>query len=238
MEQIQPYKKHIYWLQESQEADLREELQQQNRKLKTAKGIVCTPLDRINKIASVPPSVWDETCSRQGSWYRQSKRNGQFLIVSSFELKNFEKYRSAILTESDFVPPRLATDEDTEALFQDEALSKSMPEEWTNVQETEKRIYLRWARRLGAAPPDYEALYRAHTANHANFIHPRFFIEDSRGPIPYSINLSAWLCSCCVELFQVLGSHYHKKLVAPCPGATIFARLKPNRYLLVENTEG
>jgi len=37
-----------------------------------------------------------------------------------------------------------------------------------------------------------------------------------------------------MELFQVLGVEFHGKLVAPCPGATIFARLKPNRYPLVE----
>lgn len=70
--------------------------------------------------------------------------------------------------------------------------------------------------------------------NHANFINPHFFVEDEGGVIPYSIDKSAHLCSCCVELFQVLGGEFHRKLVAPCPGATIFARLKPNRYLLVE----
>ncbi|MCJ7808771.1 MAG: hypothetical protein MUP26_00780 [Desulfobulbaceae bacterium] len=231
------YKKHIYWLKASQEARLREELLQQNIKLKKAKGIVCAPLDRINKIASVSPIVWNSTCARQGSWYRQSERNGQFLIVSSFELKGYEKDRSAMITETTFEPPKLATKEDTEELFQDEKLRERMPEAWKKVQEMEKRIYLRWARRLGAEPSDYEALYHSHTANHANFIHPRFFIEDSHGLIPYSINRTAWLCSCCVELFQVLGGEYHKKLVAPCPGATIFARLKPDKYLLVENTE-
>ncbi len=231
------YKKHIYWMKASQEARLGEELLRQNIKLKKAKGIVCTPLDRINKIASVSPAVWSETCARQGSWYRQSERNGQFLIVSSFELKGYEKERSAIITETNFEPPKLATGKEIAELFQEEKLKENMPEEWAKVQEIEKRIYLRWSRRLGAEPADYDALYRSHTVNHANFIHPRFFMEDSRGPIPYSINRSAWLCSCCVELFQVLGRDYHKKLVAPCPGATIFARLKPDGYLLVENTE-
>jgi len=231
------YKKHIYWLTETQEAQLGEELAKKNSKLKKAKGIVCTPLDRINKIASVSPMVWNETCSRQGSWYRTSDRKGQFLIISSFELKSYEKYRSAIITETDFEPPGPATEEDTDALFRDKKLMEKIPEEWEKVQEMEKRIYLRWARRLGAEPSDYDALYRSHTANHANFINPRFFLEDDHGKIPYSINRSAWLCSCCVELFQVLGRDYHKKLVAPCPGATIFARLKPDRYLLVENTE-
>jgi hypothetical protein len=37
-----------------------------------------------------------------------------------------------------------------------------------------------------------------------------------------------------VELFGVLGGEYKKKLVVPCPGATIFARLKQDRYLLVK----
>ena len=231
------YKKHIYWLDESKEVRLRKELLEQNIKLKQAKGIVCTPLDRISKVASVPPAVWNETCARQGSWYRQSERNGRFLIVSTFELQGFEKNRSAIITETDFEPPKLATEKEIEELFKDEKLRERMPEEWEMVGDMEKRIYLRWARRLGGEPANYEALYHSHTANHANFIHPRFFIEDNRGPIPYSINHSAWLCSCCLELFQVLGRNFHKKLVAPCPGATIFARLKPDRYLLVENTE-
>ena len=109
-----------------------------------------------------------------------------------------------------------------------------MPARWRQVDEIEKRIYLRWAKRLGSSVQDYDQLYRTHTANHANFITPKFFIETSDGIIPYSIDKSAHLCSCCVELFQVLGGKFKKKLVAPCPGATIFARLKPDRYLLVE----
>ncbi|MDQ1336608.1 MAG: hypothetical protein QG552_3558, partial [Thermodesulfobacteriota bacterium] len=99
---------------------------------------------------------------------------------------------------------------------------------------TEKRIYLRWAKRLGSNVEDYDFLYQSHTANHANFIHPRFFVEENGLKIPYSIDRSAHLCSCCVELFQVLGANFERKFVAPCPGATIFARLKPDRYLLVE----
>jgi hypothetical protein len=31
----------------------------------------------------------------------------------------------------------------------------------------------------------------------------------------------------------VLGGKFEKKLVAPCPGAAIFARLQADRYLLV-----
>ena len=234
MKKKDPYIKYVYWMTKTEEASLREELAARNIKLKSAKGIVCTPLDEINKISSVAPDVWDETCCRQGSWYRTSDKNGLYLIVSSFELKEFRDQKAAIISESNFVPPRLASLKDKRALFEDSSLKSRIPEEWKHVEDIEKRIYIRWARRLGSDVQDYDFLYLSHTANHANFINPRFFIRDDNGIIPYSLDRSAHLCSCCVELFQVLGSEYKKKIVAPCPGATIFARLKPDRYLLVK----
>lgn len=229
-----PYCKYVYWISERESEILKEELAAQSIKVKTAKGVVCTPLDVINKVSIVPPQVWNETCGRQGSWYRTSDKNGLYLVVSSFELERHKDRRAAVITESDFVAPRLASLQDKRALYEDEHLIERMPEDWKHVEEVEKRVYLRWARRLGSSVEDYDILYRSHTANHANFIHPRFFVEENGLKIPYSIDRSAHLCSCCVELFQVLGTDFDKKFVAPCPGATIFARLKPDRYLRVE----
>lgn len=234
MKQNLSYIKHIYWFTKEEEAHLREKLATCSIKLKSAKGIVCTPLDAINKITSVAPDIWNDTCNRQGSWYRTSEKNGMYLVVSSFELTNYGDQKAAVITESDFVPPRLASLEDKNILVQDELVKRRIPEEWLHPRESEKKIYLRWARRLGSDVQDYKFLYLSHTANHANFIDPRFFISNGEEIVPYSIDRSAHLCSCCVELFQVLGSQYKKKMVAPCPGATIFARLKPDRYLLVE----
>ena len=213
---------------------LRKALESRNIKLKSAKGIVCTPLDVINKITSVAPEVWDETCGRQGSWYRTSEKNGLYLVVSSFDLEDHRDKKAAIITSSNFAPPRKATLDDKKRLVRDHLLEKRMPKRWQHVEEMEKRIYMRWARRYGSDAENYDFLYLSHTANHANFINPHFFIREGEEIIPYSIERTAHLCSCCVELFQVLGSEYRKKLVAPCPGASIFARLKPDRYLLVE----
>ena len=229
-----PYKKHIYWLTKDQTSQLKARLLSQRIKLKHARGIVCTPLDVINNITSVAPEVWDDTCGRQGSWYRTSHKNGLYLIISSFELDDFEPQKSAVITESDFVLPEPVSPAAIQTLLEDPRLKERMPARWQQVEEMEKRIYLRWAKRLGSPVQDYDQLYRIHTANHANFINPRAFIQTPDGIIPYSIDRSAHLCSCCVELFQVLGSEFRRKLVAPCPGATIFARLKPDRYLLVE----
>ncbi|HUU81668.1 MAG TPA: hypothetical protein VMW90_09485 [Acidobacteriota bacterium] len=233
MTKNRPYKKHIYWLTKHEEARLRNELASRNLRLRSAKGVVCTPLDPINKISSVAPKVWNETCGRKGSWYWTSEKKGLYLVVSSFELEDYREQKAATLTESDFVPPRLATLEDKEALFHDIELKRRVPEEWHHVEETEKRIYLRWARKLGSDLSDYDLLHLSHTANHANFLNPRFFIREDNRIIPYSIDRSAHLCSCCLELFQIIGGEYNKKLVAPCPGATIYALLKPDRYLLV-----
>jgi hypothetical protein len=226
--------KHIYWLTEDEEARLREELARKDMEMVSAKGIVCRPLDGVDEVSSVAPEVWNQTCSRQGSWYRASDKNGLYLVISSFELKGYEDQKAATITESGFDPPRLARQEEKRAMINDPQFDRQVPPAWNEANDTEKRIFLRWARRLGSEARDFEDLHLSHTANHANFIQPRFFVKEKEHIVPYSIDRTAHLCSCCLELFQVIGTQHHKKLVAPCPGATIFGRRKPNRYLLVE----
>ncbi len=228
------YMKHIYWLTGPQVGQLGKELEGSGIKMKQAKGVSCTPLNVINAISCVAPKVWDENCDRQGSWYRASNKNGLHLVVSSFDLKEYKDHKAATVTQSDFTPPRLAGLEEKRAMVSDRGVVPHIPQRWSMVGNWEKRILLRWARRLGSDLKDFDLLYLSHTANHANFIKPLFFIRENEALIPYSIDRSAHLCSACLELFQILGEDYPKKLVAPCPGMTIFARLSPDRYLLVE----
>jgi hypothetical protein len=228
------YIKHIYWLPKEEEAFLREELKAVGVRLKSAKGVSCTPLDETNKISSVSPEVWTKTCARQGSWYMASSKSGLHLIISSFELDRSRYTKGATITKSDFRPPRYADEKAKREMIRDRDFIRRIPAEWQTIREAEKGVYLRWAKRLGSNVEEFDFLYLSHTANHANFIEPRFFIRQEGGLIPYSIDRSAHLCSCCLELFQVLGQEHPRKLVAPCPGATLFARLKPDEYLLVE----
>ncbi|MBN2126092.1 MAG: hypothetical protein JW821_17470 [Deltaproteobacteria bacterium] len=234
MKPPEQYRKHIYWLREEEAISLQGELKERGQAARIARGVVCTPLDERNRISIVPPSVWGETCSRQGSWYRQSDRNPLFLVVSSFGLDSFEEKKEAVITRSDFQPLRQATAEEKAMLVQDPDFAKCIPPEWNRVGEIEKKTYLRWAAKFGSHTTEYDFLFLSHTANHANFLRPRFYIEDQKGPIPYSIDRTAHLCSCCLELFQVLGREHVRKLVRPCPGAALFSRLQPDRYLLVE----
>jgi len=202
--------------------------------LKSGKAVVCPGLDEISKITSVSPEVWSQTCHRQGSWYRKSEKNGQYLIISSLELEGFVQYRQAVITRSDFLLPRPATRVEKQEMVEDQEFQSLLPQEWRVISDREKRIWMRWARRLGSEE-DWDSLFLTHTANHANFIKPRFFMESDNQIIPYSIDMSANLCSCCLELFQVIGTAWRKKLVAPCAGAVLFSRLPKDRYLLVES---
>jgi hypothetical protein len=226
--------KHVYWLTKDEEARLREELVGQDIEMVSVKGVVCRALDGVDEISSVAPEVWNQTCSRQGSWYRASDKNGLYLVISSFELVGYEDKKAATITESDFDPPKLASPEEKRAMILDPEFARQVPPRWKEANDAEKKIFLRWARRLGSEAKDFDDLHMSHTANHANFIRPRFFVKEKEHIIPYSIDRTAQLCSCCLELFQVIGTQYEKKLVAPCPGATIFGRRKPDRYLLVE----
>ena len=205
----------------------------QNIKLKSGKAVVCAGLDEISKIMSVPPDVWDSTCRRQGSWYRNSEKNGKYLIISSFELEGYERFKEAVITQSNFILPRPITREEKKIMVDDEQFKSLVPREWYSITDLEQRIWIRWARKLGSEE-GWDSLFLTHTACHANFIKPQFFIESNGQKIPYSIDRSANLCSCCLELFQVIGDTVPKKLVAPCAGAVIFSRLPKDRYLMVE----
>jgi len=228
------YLKHLYWLTKEEVSLLEEQLAGRGMKMKFAKGVVCTPLDEINKISCVAPEVWDETCARQGSWYRASEKSGLYLVISSFDVEELKEKKAGTIRQVDFHPPKLATLEDKRALVGDAEFDRRVPLRWRKISDVEKRIFLRWAARLGSDTDDFDMLYLSHTANHANFVKPRFFIRDGETITPYSIDRTAHLCSCCLELFQVLGGEHKSKLEAPCPGATIFARLEPDKYLLVE----
>jgi hypothetical protein len=225
--------KHIYWLTEEKEGQLKRTLADRGIKLKSGKAVVCPGLDEITKIISIAPEVWSGTCQRQGTWYKRSAKNGLYLIISSFGLEGFEPYKQAVITRSDFILPNPATRKEKQEMIEDEGFRPSVPKEWYEVSDFEKRLWIRWARRLGSED-DWDTLFLTHTANHANFTKPRFFLEEDGHIIPYSIDRSANLCSCCLELFGVIGEEWKKKLVAPCSGAVVFSRLEKDRYLLVE----
>lgn len=228
------YKKHIYWLTKAARGPLIEEMASRHEKIDSAKGVPCRPLNKSNRLSIVDPEDWNMVCGRQGSWYRSSKRKGLYLVISAFELEGYEDKREGVITIADFIPPELATFEVKKEMIKAPEFMDRVPDEWKDVREKEKEITLRLAKRFGSDVIDYDLLFLSHSANHSNFINPRFYQKDNHEIIPYSIERSAHLCSCCLELFQIIGRRFSKKMVSPCTGAVVYARLQPDQYLLAE----
>lgn len=228
------YRKHVYWLTPEEAALLVRGLEQKGVRVSRARGVVCTPLDERNRISLVVPSVWGENCARPGSWYRASDLNGFHLVVSSFDLEGWRRRKAALITGSGAAPVAAATTEEKWELIRDPGFKRLAPPEWGRVTEIERKLYLRWAARLGSDVKDFSFLQLTHSANHANFVNPRFTVRVGGEDVACSIDRSAHVCSCCLELFQVLGRAHERKLVVPCPGAVVFAGLRQDGFLLVE----
>ena len=70
-------------------------------------------------------------------------------------------------------------------------------------------------------------------AVHANFAHPRYRAGKEFMNAPYSVAESVHIGTCCVELFNLLGTGEDALLVRPCIGSVIVKVLEKNRYYLV-----
>ena len=132
------YLKHIYWLTEAEEVQLRVELDGSKIKMRSAKGVVCTPLDEINRISIVAPKIWNDACARPGSWYRASDKKGLYLVVSSFALNGYEDKKAAIITRSEFNPPRFAETQEKKDMIQDPEFREQVPPQWWRLGKKEK----------------------------------------------------------------------------------------------------
>ncbi len=179
----------------------------------------------------VPPDSWekDSLCKRQLSWYRTSAYVGQILLISSRNLAPWGLKAATLIRDSSFRCRKFPSREEQLTLLDRESYQSSKPDAWDRIDEQEKDRNERWLKVMGIHGKSYEELFITHCANHANFIEPEYFLEDGER-IPYSLGKTTHICSACLEFFNIIGSKWRKKLVAPCPGAVLFAGLSPNRY--------
>jgi hypothetical protein len=137
---------------------------------------------------------------------------------------------------SDLIPDRLPTSSETAELAQSVSLQRKKPRLWDKPHPLEKDFYQRWFERYQAHEPfDFGKILLGHSANHANFIDPKFFIDLNGRKVPYSIADSIHVCSSCLEFFNILGDQWEIKYVIPCIGAVQFAHLQINQYFMVES---
>jgi hypothetical protein len=227
------FRKHIYWLDPVEHGEALEAFRKDKKRVYRAKHTPCQALYPRREVALVEPGIWNLQCSRQGAWYRASHRQGHWLVVTNQPLSEFVPWGHVTL--EDFEPPRSASDRDVVEMLQDDRATEILPEGWGVFSPWEVRSVHAY---LYAAGIDrsLQEVFGYYTANHLNFVFPRFFLQEDQGPlIPYSIQKTALVCSACVEIFGILGEEYPIKYLVPCPGLK-YVKPAPSQVLCVKCT--
>jgi len=233
------YQKFCYWVNSRGLEKVRMDLEEKGTSLTEEVRVPCRVLKESIEIGFVTYSAWDGFCRRRTSWYWKSKKAEKFLIVSNTPL-NFSNVEDPIvITESNFTPYQLPTHEEIFQLVKSKEYRKRKPRIWDQVDPLEKEFYKRWFERNRINEPfDFDKILMSHSANHANFVDPKFLINMDGRKTPYSIADSIHICSSCLEFFNILGEQWTVKYVVPCIGAVQFAHLPIDQYFEVRIQRG
>ena len=228
------YKKCCYWADFQGLKAVREHLEKKGVKLPEEARIPCRVLRTSVEVGYVVPLTWEGFCKRRTSWYLSSEKAGKFLVVSNEPLNLSLLGNPILIMNSDFRPELLPTSSEMSELARSRSFQEVMPRSWNKPDALEKDFYQRWYERYQINEPfDFEKILLSHSANHANFIDPKFFNDMNGRKIPYSIANSIQVCSSCLEFFNILGSQWPVKYVVPCIGAVQFAKLPIDHYFKV-----
>ena len=215
---------------------LRDKLAEKGRRLHRELKSVCAPLAYGDRVAVVPPDTWGriDICKKPLSWYWLSPHAGRHLVISPLDLTEDGFQPGIILRPSPFHPKALPGRAERQALFAKPAVFRGRPVRWEDLAADDPEAIRRWMTLMRIREVRYERLFLDQCANHANFLDPVYFIREGDAVIPYSIGPTQRVCSACLELFNVVGDEFRKKLVVPCPGAVIYGGMPVNRYIEVE----
>lgn len=229
------YQKFCYWVDFHGLRNVRENLEEKEIKLTEEARIPCRVLRTSMEVGYVVPLAWEGFCKRRTSWYLSSEKAGKFLVVSNRPLDLSGPGNPILIMNSDFIPDRLPTSSETAELAQSVSFQREKPRIWDKPDPLEKEFYRRWFERNRVNELfDFDKILVSHSANHANFIDPKFFIDMKGRNIPYSIADSIHVCSSCLEVFNILGNQWPVKYVVPCTGAVQFGHLPMDQYFKVE----
>jgi len=229
------YQKYYLWIDSRKFKRFMEGLKKQGISVMEESRIPCRVLRPSLEMGVVIPSAWDGFCKRRTSWYRQSEKARNFLIVSRSLQRVSDVGNPIVIVDSDLNPDRLPTLEEMASLVKSEEYRKKKPPEWDRPEPPERDFYQRWFERHRENEPfDFDKILLSHSANHANFLDPEYFVTLNGVKAPYSIANGIHVCSSCLEFFNILGNQWPVKYVAPCIGAVQFAHLPMDRYCKVE----
>jgi hypothetical protein len=231
------YQKFCYWVDSHSLKKVREDIEQRGVELDDEVRVPCRVLRSSREIRYLAPPAWDGFCKRRTSWYRSSNKVGKFLVVSNTSLDQLDIGNPIIIKESNFKPNHFPSYEEILELIKSEEYRRLKPNTWEKVEPIEMEFYQTWFERRRANEPfDFNKIFASHSANHSNFIDPKFFVTQNGVISPYSIADSSRVCSSCLEFFNILGEQWPVKYVVPCIGAVQFAHLPMDEYFEVKTT--
>lgn len=230
------YRKYCYWVTPHALVKIRGLLEREGVLLDEEARVPCRVLRPSLGLRVLTSSAWNGFCKRKTSWYWKSDKAKKSLIVSSTPLELPDVGHPIFIHDSNFQPDRFPLPEDIVYLARSKEFEKNKPRLWDKVSIAERDIYQRWWERFHVQEPfDFDRIFMTQSANHANFLAPRFFVVVGETVVPYSIAKSIYVCSSCLEFFDVLGNQWPIKYVIPCLGAVQFARIPQDRYFRVES---
>jgi len=219
--------RHLYWLEEGDFLWVRDWLRDQGYKVAAARLTPCQVMRATDKrVYYAAPSVWSFMCNRQGSWYRTSKRNGQYMMMSEERLpEKMDRFRDAELSVSDFQPDRLPNREELAEIVAATEYQEGKPDDWEGIGLTDTVMFKTFftANGMWGLGDNLKKHWIGHKANHANFLAKRYTTEIDGEEVPYTVTDNDGVCSSCAEFFNV-NSPDSRKLVRSCPGSVTFGK--------------
>jgi hypothetical protein len=226
--------RHLYWLEEGDFLWAKDWLREQGYKLAVARLTPCQVLRATDKrVYYAPPALWSFMCRRQGSWYRKSKRRGQYMMMSEERLPTaMDRFRDAALSLSDFQSDQVPNDEEMAQVVASAEYQDSKPTAWEKVGALDAMIYKAFftVNRVWGRGDNFDKHWVGHKANHANFLAKRFTTELDGEEVPYTLTGNDGVCSSCAEFFNVLAPDT-RKLVRSCPGSITFGKAPRNHFV-------
>jgi len=223
---------YIYWMTRQGLDDLKKSIPS-GLKLKPALMTPCEAMKASENTAFyVTPDVWSRVCVRQGSWYRASQKAGKYMVVSAKALPGlFNAFFEAKMTQSDFMPSSLPTEDQLQGIVDDDRYNNSKPDDWEKKGLKDSFMFkvLFTVTGFWGFGDNLKTQWLNHRANHANYLTRTFSTEIDGEQVPYSIAENAGVCSSCVEFFNIIEED-SRKLVRSCPGAVTFGNAKKDIY--------
>lgn len=211
----------------------RNEMKSSEYKLSSVTKTPCETLRaKGNKVRYATPEVFDRLCTRQGSWYRNSNKVGEYLVISEQKLpQSYNRFLNATISESDFMPASLPENNDIKRLVNSSEYRSQRPDEWEQPGIKDSLMFKVMFSLTGfwGWGDNMKKHWINQRANHANFLSHQHTSDIDGEAVPYSVTENDGVCSSCVEFFNIIDQS-SRKMVRACPGSVTFAGVKRKVY--------